>query len=173
MGDLSREQSFRLLYEGNVAYVIATLRRLGVLPRDVEDVAHDVFVAVYRHLDEYDPSRPLRPWLFVFTYRAARDYQKLARHRTERGEDAGELVDDRGLPDALLEEKRAQALCLRALEAMDFEKRAVLVAFDIEGRSAQELSEILGVPLNTAYSRIRLARAEFERHVARLTGGES
>ena len=56
-------------------------------------------------------------------------------------------------------------LCQRGLDALDFDKRTVLVMFEIEGRSAQEIADHFSIPLNTAYSRIRLARAEFERHI--------
>jgi len=163
--------AFRAIYEANVDYVTQTLRRLGVAPAEVEDVAHDVFVAVHRHLDAYDPSRPLRPWLFGFAYRFASDHRRLARNRNEvPAEPTREVVDAGKLPDEHLDDARARDLCHRALDAMDFEKRAVLVMFDIDGRTAQDVADQLGIPLNTAYSRIRLARAELERHIRKLGG---
>ncbi len=164
--------AFRAIYDANVDYVHATLRRLGVASAEVEDVAHDVFVAVHRHLDDYDPARPVRPWLFGFAYRMASDHRRLARHKNEvSGTVAIDPADDGPLPDEHLEGARARVLCQKALDAMDFDKRAVLVMFEIDGLTAPEIAENLEIPLNTAYSRIRLARAEFERHIRRL--GES
>lgn len=161
--------AFRAIYDANVDYVHATLRRLGVSSAEVEDVAHDVFVAVHRHLHEYDPTRPMRPWLFGFAYRMARDHRRLARHKNEVASPPEiDPRDDAPLPDEHLEGARARALCHKALDAMDFEKRAVLVMFDIDGLTAQEIADHLGIPLNTAYSRIRLARGEFERHIRKL-----
>src|SRR5580658_6150682 len=75
--------SFRAVFDAECGYVWTTLRRLGVADRDVEDVAHETFLRVAVHLPEYDPSRPLRAWLFVFIMRMARDYRRLARHRRE------------------------------------------------------------------------------------------
>ncbi|NOU34473.1 MAG: RNA polymerase sigma factor [Polyangiaceae bacterium] len=166
MSDALKLTAFRAIYDANVDYVQATLRRLGVSAAETEDVTHDVFVAVFRHLEDYDPARPLRPWLFGFAYRVALDHRRLARHRNEANAPEGhEMKDDAPLPDELLEEERARILCQRGLDALDFDKRTVLVMFEIEGRSAQEIADHFSIPLNTAYSRIRLARAEFERHI--------
>jgi RNA polymerase sigma-70 factor (ECF subfamily) len=52
---------FQDCYRREFSYVVHTLRRLGVRSAELEDVAHDVFVALYRHFDERDPARPLRP----------------------------------------------------------------------------------------------------------------
>ncbi len=67
--DLSAE--FQDVYRREISYVVHTLRRLGVQSAELEDVAHDVFVAVYRHFGERDPDRPLKPWLFGFCFRIA------------------------------------------------------------------------------------------------------
>jgi RNA polymerase sigma-70 factor (ECF subfamily) len=47
-----------------------------------------------------------------------------------------------------------------ALNQLDFDQRAVLVMHDIEGFAAPEIAETLMTPLNTVYSRLRLARAK-------------
>ncbi len=54
---------FRTLFEAEFSYVCHSLRRLGVRRNDLEDVAHDVFAAVARQLDAYDPARrPTAAW---------------------------------------------------------------------------------------------------------------
>ena len=81
--DADRRARFRALFENQFDYVWTSLLRLGVHARDVEDVAQDVFEHVHRRLDEYDRSRPIRPWLFAFSFRCASDWRRLARHRVE------------------------------------------------------------------------------------------
>ena len=61
-----RDQRFRAMFDGELRYVWNSLRYLGVRPDDLADVAHEVFLQVIRHLDEYDADRPVRPWLFAF-----------------------------------------------------------------------------------------------------------
>lgn len=60
---------------------------------------------------------------------------------------------------------------LAALDAMDFEKRSLIVMHDLEGIAVPEIAALLAVPVNTAYSRLRLARGEFEKQIVKLTGG--
>jgi RNA polymerase sigma-70 factor (ECF subfamily) len=162
---------FQDCYRREISYVVHTLRRLGVRSAELEDVAQDVFVAVYRHFGDRDPARPLRPWLFGFCFRIASDHRKLARHRHETSERADEPADSARLPDELVADERLRRQLLAALDAMDFDKRSLVVMHDVEGISVPEIAALLAVPLNTAYSRLRLARAEFERELVRITGG--
>lgn len=161
---------FREVYEAEYDWVKRALARLGVRSSELEDVAHDVFVAVYRHLDAYDPSRPLKPWLYAFVFRVAAGHRRKGQHRSEApGEDAeSHAVDARPLADAQLDEARLRAACVAALDAMDFDKRALFVAFELEGQTAPDLAALLEIPVNTVYSRVRLARADFERQLEKV-----
>lgn len=160
--------SFDDVFDAHFAYVWHTLRRLGVQARDLDDVTHDVFVHVYRKLDDYDPERPLRPWLFGFAVRAASDYRRLARHRVEAIGSEVEHADREPLADERLARSQDAALVAAALETMDFDRRAVFVSHEIDGSAVPEIAAALGIPLNTAYSRLRLGREEFARAVKRL-----
>ena len=161
---------FRAVFDAECAYVWTTLRRLGVAERDVEDVAHETFLRVSAHLHEYDAERALRPWLFVFAMRMARDYRRLARHRREVvGVTEEPLAGPGAQPDEVLEARQTHALVMRALDALDWDKRVVFVACELEEREVAEVAETLEIPRNTAASRLRLARAEFTVAVRRLS----
>lgn len=149
---------FRALFEQEIGYVLRTLRLLGIGPSDLEDVAHDVFLHVYRHLADYEPSRPIKPWLYCFIYRMARDFRVLTRHREDLSEDSSEHVDGRPPPDAIAMRQQMQNQALRALEALDADERGVFVAITLEELTAPEAADALGVPLNTVYSQLRRAR---------------
>jgi len=49
-----------------------------------------------------------------------------------------------------------------ALAAIEIGKRAVLVLHEIEEMTAPEIAQVLGIPMNTVYSRLRVAREELE-----------
>jgi len=57
---------------------------------------------------------------------------------------------------------------LRALQEVDLEQRAVLILADIDEQPIPLVAESLGIPLNTAYSRLRVARLRFAAAVRRL-----
>ena len=162
---------FPAVYAAELGYVWSALRRLGVQARDLEDVCHDVFVVVFRNLAAYDARRPIRPWLFGIAFRVASDYRRSARVRREVPGMAREPTCTAPRADEIVLERERRRLVMRGLEAIELERRAVFVMHDIDGHVMPDIAAALGVPLNTAYSRLRLARAEFAAAVKRVQGG--
>ncbi len=150
------EASFEELFAAECGYVVRTLTRLGVHSSDVEDVAQDVFIAVHHRLCDYDASRPAKPWLFAFAFRAAANYRRLARHRRERTADDESATS--ATQDDELEAAQRRAMLHGALEALDLEHRAAIVAVDLDGVPAKDAARAMGIPLNTLYSRVRNGR---------------
>lgn len=141
-------------------YVWHTLQRLGVRDADLEDFSHEVFLKVHARLESYDPSRPLRPWLFGFAYRVAADYRRLARHRVEVIGASVEAIDPVRPADQRIEDAEERGLVLAALATIDLGRRAVLLMHDADEIPIPEVARELGIPVNTAYSRLRIGRDE-------------
>jgi len=158
------------IYRSELAYVWKTLRRLGAPPADLEDLAHDVFVVVHRHLADYDPTRPLRPWLFGIAVRVFSDHRRVGRNARESPGHSLEAIDAGPSVEERLEGQEARALLMTALDALELEQRVVLVMHDLDEQSIPEIAAALAIPLNTAYSRLRLARAAVVARIARLRG---
>jgi RNA polymerase sigma-70 factor (ECF subfamily) len=165
---------FDELYRSEFAYVWRTFRRLGVAETDVEDLTHDLFVVVNRRLREYDPGRPIRPWLFGFAFRLASEDRRRARRRVEIPSAAIDRQDLAPTAAELLEADERRQLVLDCLQFLDFDQRAAMILVDIDGESPTEVAAALGVPLPTVYSRLRLGRARFASAVrrAKLRRGE-
>lgn len=160
---------FREVFEQQSDYVFRTLRFLGIKNSDLEDVAHDVFLHVFRHLTDYDPARPLRPWLYAFIYRTARDFRKLMRHRETSTDDFARLETVSLQPDAFVMRQQMQRLALCALEVLDADERGVFVATLLDELTAPQVADALQIPLNTVYSRLRRARTKFDAEALRLS----
>jgi len=167
-GSETAVERYRALFQAEFAWMWTTLRRLGVKPSDLEDVAHEVFLQVYKKLEQLDPARPARPWLFAFAWRAASDYRRLARHRELPSEDAAETEAQGESAQTSLERHEDHVLLHQALDSLDLDKRAVVIAYELDGTAMKDIAEALGVPLNTAYSRLRLGREELNAAVRRL-----
>lgn len=163
------ELDFRALFSAHFTYVFHTLRRLGVPPRDLPDVTHDVFLQVYRRRDQYDPARPPRAWLFGFAFRVASRYRRLAYNRREQLDALPELPDPApNVVDQLVHEQEVE-LALSALDSLELTRRAVFILHELDGCPIPEVARALGIPLNTAYSRLRLAREDFQKAARRLS----
>lgn len=159
---------FEEIFDAELPYVWTALRRLGVMPRDLEDVAHELFLQVLQRLPSADTSRPVRPWLFAFAVRFAADYRRLARHRTDLLGDA-EPTSESASPEGVLMQAERERLVLRALQHIEPERRAVFVLHDLDEVPMSEIALALGLAANTGYSRLRVAREEFVAAVRRLT----
>jgi RNA polymerase sigma-70 factor (ECF subfamily) len=163
----ARPLDLREVFTMHAPYVWNTLRRLGVHGADLEDLTHDVFTQVHRHLHEFEPSRPVKPWLFGFAFRIASQHRKRSARRREAPLDR-DPVDPAALADACMAAEQDRRLVLEALDTIDLERRAVFVLYEIDGATIEEIARSLGIPANTAYSRLRVARAEFAAAVKRL-----
>jgi len=161
-------RSFRELFEGELSYVWHTLRRLGVREADRLDLAQEVFVTVHGLQSDFDPTRPVRPWLFGIAYRIALRYRALARHGREVMGDEVDAADKAPLADEALARRQREQLVARAIGQIEIARRAVFLMSEIDGCAMPEIAETLGIPLNTGYSRLRLAREDFEAAVRRL-----
>jgi len=161
------------IFQSEFRHVWNTLRRLGVHDRDLEDVAHEVFIRVHAQLPLFDPSRPLRAWLFGIAVGVAANYRRLARHR--KVDLVGSLPDHPDQSDQAdqgLERLEESRLVHAALQKVPLEQRAVLVMHELEGYPIPEVAATLGLGLNTAYSRLRLGRDAFRSAFRRLAGAK-
>jgi RNA polymerase sigma-70 factor (ECF subfamily) len=153
-------------FQTQVDYVHRTLRRLGTAPSEVEDLAQDVFLALRRSWSEYDPGRPMRPYLFGIAFRIASAHGRKRRREVAFG--VVEVGDAGPAPDEALQSKQARAVVLAALERIPLPRRGVLVMHDLDDVPVGDVAAILHIPLFTVYSRLRKARREFEAAVRRI-----
>lgn len=160
--------SLRSIFDEHYDYVWCSLRRLGVQERDLEDVTHDLFLEVHGKLDRYDRSRPLKPWLFAFAVRIASDYRKLARHTKMELTSSPDVEAATPNAEQLVAAKDSARVLQLALEELSDELRAVIVLYEIDETPMKDIAEALSIPVNTAYSRLRLARAQCAETVQRL-----
>ena len=166
------QPDFHAIYRLEFSYVWKTLRRLGAPVPDIEDLVHDVFVVVHRHLGDYDSARPLRPWLFGIAIRVVSDFRRAGRNLHEFSGESVEPVDTAPTPYERMEGKEARALLMKALECLDLDRRAIFVMHELDELAMPEIAGALTIPLNTAYSRLRLARADVAAWIERYRSGE-
>ena len=132
------------------------------------EVTQETFVRAWRHADAYDPRRGrVASWLLTIARNVALDSRRL---RRDEPLDPQEIT---GLPRYGGEDPADRAAAghdrerlLEALAALPDEQRRALVLAAFGGRTAREISDIEGIPLGTAKTRIRSAmlrlRAELE-----------
>src|SRR3954470_14681147 len=143
-------------FESEFDYLFETLRRLGAAPREIEDLAQEVFVVLYRNWATFDTTRPLRPYLFGVAFRI------VCAHRRRRAREIPYPVldgpDTAANPEGLLQSKQSIALLMAALERVPPLRRAVVVMHDLDGVPIADVARRMSISRFGAYARLRKAR---------------
>lgn len=165
--------TFAEVYREYLGFVWRNARALGVGTAAVDDVVQEIFVVVHRRLPEFEGRSAVRTWLSGIVLNVVRHHRRTVVRRSPHELSKHESPDPESLatrvpgPDDNAELAEETRLLQRILDVVDEEKREVLVLAEIEELTVPEIAQILGINVNTAYSRLRLARQQFERALAR------
>lgn len=159
-------RDFDAIYAEFFPFVWRCLRGLGVAEAGLDDAAQDVFVVVHRRFAEFRGNSSVRTWLYGIVRNVASNHRRsLARKAYALPLDVEPPSRAAG-PAEAAEQAEAAAFVERFLQGIDVKKREVFMLALLEEMTMPEIAEALGVPVNTAYSRLRLARADFQRALA-------
>jgi RNA polymerase sigma-70 factor (ECF subfamily) len=167
--------SFRAIYDGYFDFVWTSARRLGVPVDAVDDVVQEIFVVVNARLGTVEQPASLRSWIYGVVRRTVSTYHRKRRVRTANEsfdpfEDGANPMQPSPLDLAVQSDEIR--LLWRLLGELGPLKREVFVLAELEDMTMPEIAEAIEVPLNTAYSRLRVARQEFELALARHTASQ-
>lgn len=158
---------FAAVYREHHGFVWRTLRHLGVDSGHVDDALQDTFMVVHARLAEFEGRAALRTWLFEIARRVAGRYRRVAAREAPRLCVLDEVPGPAQLDDSA--ERAEAAEILRSfLDELDRDKSVVFILSDLEQWRAPEIAEALALNLNTVYARLRAARKQLDRVVARL-----
>lgn len=167
--------SFAEAFQRHYAFVHRMLRTHGVDAALLDDAAQDVFIVVHRRWHDYDGRRAFRNWLLGIVRRVASGYRRAGRRlraRLERLPVPADVID----LEQRYEQRQQLAMVESFIQQLGQRHREVFVLAELEGLTAPEIAEIVGVGLNTVYSRLRVARERFarwqRRHAARGGGDD-
>lgn len=155
---------FEAVYRREFSFVWAAARRLGVPRAALDDAVQDVFLTAYRRWDDLDVEVSPRAWLYGVTRRVAFRYRRSQARTARRKSVVSQASRVRHEPHAELDGAHDVDVVLSGLEAG---RREVFVMSELLDMSGPEIAAELEIPLNTVYSRLRLARRQLERKVTR------
>lgn len=160
--------SFQSVYRQYFAFVWSTARRLGVETEAMDDLVQEVFIVIHAKLHTLEKPEALRSWIYSVVKRSVSTHYRAKRARSAgMAVASGEAVSHAPSP---LEQTQTNAnlqLLAQLLDELDEPRREVFALVELEELSVPEVAEMLEIPLNTAYSRLRAARQAFEAALAR------
>ena len=162
--------AFERLYRTHVRRVYAVCLRMAADVTRAEDFTQRTFVTAWQKLALFRADSAFGTWLHRIAVNVTHDaatrrkaspapFSALLANEEEDGDDIANLTPDSssGPSDAVTREERRQAV-RRALAELPPHHRTVLVLFDIEGHTYEELAATLELPMGTVKSRLNRAR---------------
>jgi len=176
-----RKDLFEVLVRRHQDQVYSMCVRMLGKPAVAEEVAQDVFIAVYKNLDRFRGDAKFTTWLYRVVVNHCKNKQSyLIRRKTDRHDsmdqgketEEGEMKRELPSPNIGPEKASLQLERHRILEAglqqLSDDQRNIIVMRDLRGMPYDEIAEILEVAEGTVKSRLHRARAALKTKVGRV-----
>ena len=138
-----------------------------------DDVFQNTFVQVYVKIRQYEPGRPVRPWLYAIATNQAIDALRRRGRRADQRADAATTADEDGQPRPLFEllpasgdgppesadRAEQRELVRAAVGRLPELLRQVVVLAYFQGLKYRDVAEVLEIPVGTVKSRLHAALA--------------
>jgi len=156
-GDL---EALGALYDQYRLTVYRTALAVTRDPEAAEDILQDAFLRLQAHADQVNSELPLAPWLYRVTVNLSYTWlTRRNRWRVPLGDFIDQLIGPaKHNPEPVAERRDEQRLMQRAIDALAFSQRVVIVLYYLNNLSLQEIADILGCPVGTVKSRLHYGR---------------
>ncbi len=151
--------------------------------QDSLDVSQEVFIKVYKYLDNFNYNSSFYTWLYRITVNKCIDYIRKQKRRSEVDYDDSiqrntEVEGDENImpstlgiqPDRVYGRKELREKMLEALETLTEKHRTILILREVEGLSYEEMAEVLDISKGTVMSRLYHARRYFQDAIKEYLG---
>lgn len=136
---------------------------------EVEDLAQEVFVKVFRKLHTFQADSGLYTWIYRVAVNTANDhFARRSRRRLRLLDDedglagGGRLRDGSSAPSEPLLDAEVRAVTRAIVDDLPEKYRTVLVLREYEDLSYTAMAEVLGISIGTVESRLFRARQRFK-----------
>lgn len=169
-GDRQAFDQLVAMYQ-NRAYQFAL--RLTHNQDDAADMVAETFIRAYKAIERFRSEASFSTWLFRILYNAYLDLQrrdKSKRHVSlderiegEDGEMRRQIPDTSASPQELAEGEEQKVALMKAVHQLPDYQQSMILLFHTEGKSYEEIAEIVGLPLGTVKSRMNRARLSLRK----------
>lgn len=178
------ERAFNELVESYGDRVYRLLYRMLGRRDEAEDMAQEVFVQVFKSIDQFRGDSKVGTWIYRIAVNACKNRTKYLARRHNEAQDDYEPAAERGSmhqakgitsgevadPDQLVQGYEVERIVKQCMAELDSDFREVLVLRDVEDLAYEEICEITGLPDGTVKSRLHRARALLRERVEQILG---
>ena len=130
-----------------------------------EDIEQEVYIRTWKNLDKYKEKGKFKSWVNTITANLCRDYMKSSyfRHSQNTVTEEDDLIQIRDEKESIEDtfiKKQRQKRIMDAVDALKPKFREVVIMYEMQDMSYEEISEKLNCPVGTVRSRLFNARKE-------------
>ncbi len=148
------------IIEANRSRIKAIIRKLT--GSDNEDIEQEVYIKTWRNLDKYQEEGKFNQWIGLLTANICRDYFKSKQFKQTvlqvNNEEVLQNLRVRGRQEEIIDAKARQKIILKAVDSLPTKLRQVVVWYEFEELSYEQIAKKTGVPVGTVKSRLFHAR---------------
>lgn len=169
-GDKNAFNLLVLKYQHRVAANVAKYLRDQA---DIEDVVQETFIKAYRALPNFRGESAFYTWIYRIAANTAKNHLvSRSRRPPSQGVDAEEAeylateyMEDADTPEGLHFKTELEALVDKTVQSLPEDLRTAVALREIDGKSYEEIAEIMGCPVGTVRSRIFRAREVLDTRI--------
>ncbi len=162
---LKNRDCFLYIVERYQEKLFRYIRRISALSEeDIEDLLQEIFIKVYKNLNDFDTSLKFSSWIYRIAHNEViSNFRKIKARPQKVWDDENLLLNIASKLDFVrdLDNEFLQKNINEILEQMDLKYREVLVLKFLEERSYKEISDILKKPVSTVGTMINRAKKQF------------
>ena len=178
------EQAFNEVVRTLGNRVFALVFRMLGNRAEAEDLAQEVFVQVFKAIDQFRNESKLTTWVLRIAINLCKNRRGYLRRRQSRKQESIDTFGDRASmdnasgttagsierPDRIVEGLQMERIVQDAIAVLEDDFREALILRDVEDMSYEEIGEITGVPVGTVKSRIHRARERLREAIEAKLG---
>jgi len=176
---LSDEQLIEFIRQGEVDYYSEIIRRYQIklshylkkfiaTNDELEDVLQDVFIKVYKNLNQFNSRLKFSSWIYRIAHNEAINHlRKYRREKISLDEGEWELIDKKNDLIESLNSSITNVSLESVISKLKEKYRQPLILYFFEDRSYQEISDILMIPIGTVGTLINRAKIQLRKYLDR------
>jgi len=163
------QSAFSALFHRYREMVYRVAYRLLGNSEDTQDAIQQTFIELYKSLPGYEGKSKFTTWLYRIAVNVSIQlFRKKKLRSRDQPLDPEQMADESFNAESPVERRELHRSIGQALASIQLRKRTVVILHDIENRTMEEISEIIGVPVGTIKSRLFYGREELKKKLEKV-----